>query len=219
MKYLTIIFLFFVSSVVQGQSYFEAKLVLNDGTLKTGYAKVPDGGQKKVDFKVSLDGKSAKLNSDEIFSITFTLEDGRSHILERNQIKMIGTKKSGEILSRVGKKKVWLYVGHSDPVMNYYSAGQKYKIDKDGDFRISSSGQTGFTGIGYYLRRPEEEPVTYITARMSGIQIAHEKMFRNAVSTYLSDNKELVDRINNKEFKSKEVYEVYEIYISDKNTK
>jgi hypothetical protein len=216
MRYLTIIFIICINSFLQGQSYHSAEIALNNGTYKTGHAKVPNGDQKKIDFKETLEGKSIKLNSDDIATITLTLKDGRIYTLERNQVKMIGAKKSGVVVSRVGKKKGWFYVGHSNSIMNYYTAGQKYKIDKNGDFRITSKGQAGFAGIGYYLRRPGEEHVTYITARMSGIQISHEKMFRNAASVYFGDDKKLVNRIKNKEFKSNQLHEVYEIYISKK---
>lgn len=216
MRYLTIIFMLFINSLLLGQSYYDAEILFNDGTYKTGHAKVPNGNQKKIDFKETLESKAINLISDNIATITFKLESGRSYTLERSQVKMTGAKKSGEVISRVSKKKGWFFMENSHPALNYYLAGQKYKINKKEEFKIISQGQTGFDGIGYYFKRPEEEHMTYITARLSGIQVFHEKMFRNTASVYLSDNKKLVDRINNKEFKSNQLSEVYEIYISEK---
>jgi len=210
-----LVFVLMLSTVISYGQYFKVGVVFKDGTKKEGYAKVPDGNQKKVSFKYSDEGDVITLKSDDIFTLEFKLEDGRFYKLERSKVKMLGMKKSGEIVSKINKKEGWYFLSQENSKLNYYMAGQKYKIDKKGYFKIKSSGQTGFTAIGYYLKRPSESEVTYITATKSGVQVFHEKMFRNTLSTYLKDNEELADRIKNKEFKSKQLLDVYNIYISE----
>ncbi len=200
---------------MHGQSFYNAEIEFTSGDSKVGYAKVPNGNSKTIVFKNNLEGAPTKIKSDELFTITFKLGDGTTYVLERNAIKMNMTKRNGELYTRISKKKAWLLKNLAHNKLNFYTAGQNYKITNDGDFKISSSGQVGFTGIGYYLRRPEEKEVTYITAKMSGIQVAHEKLFRNAASTYFKDNKTLSQRIKNDEFKSFELVDIYHIYISN----
>ena len=215
MKFLYLTLIILIGSVVNAQSYYNAELTFTDGTTKTGYAKVPNGDQKNVSFKNTLEEKPSKINSDDLFTIIFRLDNMDEYVLERNSVKIMATKKNGELYTSISKKRGWFLQNHAHKKLNFYTAGQRYKIDNDGDFNISSSGQVGFTGIGYYFKRPSEENVTYITAKMSGIQVNHEKLFRNAASTYLSDHKKLVERINNEEFKSYQLDEIYAIYISD----
>ncbi|WP_375325567.1 hypothetical protein [Flagellimonas sp. GZD32] len=215
MKYSLFMLAFLLGTIVYGQSYYKAEIIFANGSTQIGFAKVPNGNQKMVSFKSSEQENPTKIKSDDLKHIIFTLDDGTQYVLERNAIKMQLTRKNGELYTNITKKKGWLLLARADKKLNYYTAGQRYKIDNDGDFNISSSGQVGFTGIGYYFRRPSEDVVTYITAQMSGFQIGHEKSFRNAASTYFSDNKALAKRIEDGEFKSKQLDEVYELYISN----
>ncbi|GLU43603.1 hypothetical protein [Allomuricauda sp. NBRC 101325] len=215
MKNRLLILSLFIASFMFGQSYYKADILFANGSTQSGYAKLPNGNQKKVSFKSTEDDQPTNLKSDDLFQILFTLEDGHQYVLERNVIKMQLSRKNGELYTNITKKKGWLLLARGHKKMNYYTAGQRYRIDNDGNFKITSSGQVGFTGIGYYFRRPNEDVVTYITAQMSGIQVSHEKSFRNAASTYLSDNTSLAKRIDEGEFKSKQLDEVYELYISN----
>jgi len=210
---LTILLFLFSISLLFSQSFYKAELVYLNGNKDSGYAKVPDGSQKKVTFKKSEDSKPESIKSDDLFTIKFYTEDDISYTLERNNVNMIGTKKNGEVVSRTNKKKGWFLIKHDHELMNYYTGGQKYKINRKGEFLIVSKGQAGFTAIGFYYKKPSDKQITYITATTSAIELYHEKMFRNTASTYLNDNKELSERIKNKEFKSKDVYKVYLEYI------
>lgn len=216
MKHVILLLILLLSSIASGQ-YFNAKIDFTDGTTKTGYAKVPRGMQKKIKFRNSPEEKVTKLNGDDIFTITFTVADGRTYLLERNEVKTIVANKKGEILNRTSKWSGWFLREHSNPKLNFYYGGHKYKINENGDLTIKSSGQVGFTEIGYYLRRPHEKEVTYITAaQTSGIQVNMERIFRNVLSVYLSDNRQLAERIKNKEFKSHQLKEIYNSYIAGK---
>lgn len=214
MKNLTLIILLIFSTSLYSQSFYKAELIFTNGDYETGYAKVPNAGKKEVTFKKTLDDDPVKYKSDDLYTITFKTDDGNSYTLERAKSKILRPKKSGEIIIRINNYKEWYFRQYTDNKLNFYSAAEEYKINHKGEFKITSEGESGFTHINYYLRRPSENELTYITTDKSGIKMFHESSFRNVASTYLSDNEDLADRIENKEFKSHEIDDLYNIYIS-----
>ena len=216
MKHVTFILLLLFSTLFYGQQYFPVQVDFKDGTSKTGYATVPRELQNKVKFKSSDGDKATKLNGDDIYTLTFTVEDGRTYLLERSHVRTIIANKNGEMFDRVSKWSGWYLRKYSDSRLYLYYGGDKYKIDKNGDLTVKSSGQVGFTEISFYLKRPGENEITYISAaESSGIQGNQGRIFRNVLSVYMEDKPELAERIRNKEFKSYQLIDVYKIYIAD----
>lgn len=214
MKQITLVLFLVLYSASHSQTFYKAELIFTNGDSETGYAKVPDATKNEVSFKQTPDAKPVKYKSDDLYTITFTTENGNSYTLERAVSKMIRLKMTGEITTQLNNYKEWYFRQYTDTKLNFYSAAEKYKINHKGEFKFSSEGQTEFPDINFYLKRPSEEELTYITARVSGMQLFKEKSFREVASTYLSDNKDLAERIKDKEFKSDQISDLYHIYIS-----
>lgn len=213
---LSIILTLLINISAYSQKYYKVELNFTDGHVKSGYAIMPKFKAKQVFFKELEIGKTSSIKSDDLSKISFSIK-GKTHIFERGHTEMIFIKNSGKLITNVSKKKRWLYLLIGDPKLNFYVEGTKYKIDEFGEITIINKVSGEIAPIGYYFKKPSKEHFTYITSSVTGVFLNKtiENMFRNAASTYLNDNKELSIRIKNKEFKSNQVFDVYNAYISN----
>jgi len=216
MKYFLTVLLVFTSFLAtsQNQKFHKAVLILAEGNQKkTGYAKVPDIGSKKVSFKMNKTTDNVDLiPSDEIYRILYSTESGKEYVLERNNMKAVYLKKSGKTIEKITKKKRWFFMDEYDDKMNLYITGNTFKINKKDDFIMKSSGQKGFVGFGYYFKRPEEKYITSIM-HTSNAGPFGQKFFRKTAAGYFGKDSKMAKRIMNKEFKSDEVYDLYRAYL------
>ena len=213
------------ASFLYGKDFYPAKITYLNGNIETGYAKVPNNvtltksSMTKVVFlKKQVDAQPKKIQSDDIFTITFML-DGQGWILERASLRYVSQHpKTGKVYEKLYKEKTWLLGRDTNKKMNFYSEGEKYNIVKNKGkyyFKVFSSGQAGFVENSYYLRRPSESRATYIPVRVMMTAIGIEKIFRRTALVYFADNLELVEKIKKKKLKSVDLYEIYNIYVSD----
>ena len=216
MKQLLFIWMMLIGLTLSAKPFYKSVLEYTDGTIKSGYAKVPNMNDKKISYKESEDGGVTSITSDDLFSITLITEKGTSYFLERVFSSKIYPKKSGEVKEKVGKKKLWLFLNKSHEKLNMYMGAQKYKINRKGVFQFISKAPQGHTiTFPYYFKRPNEDKVTYITSTQSGLEIGFNKVFRNVASAYFKDKPKFSGRIKNKEFKKKDIYALYEAYVSE----
>lgn len=212
-KALVLIVAFFVTTLTVAQTFYEAEIIYNtnnpNGNSKKGYAKLPDASKKKVKFKNDLKGDVLEINSDDILYLKLKAANGKTYVLERNNLRMIGAKKDGGVREKVFKKKAWTLMDDYNSIMNFYIIGQKFKIKKDGSFIASGTAPKGMPSISYGFRRPNESNITIISDNVNGAQ----GYFRKIAAAYFKDNKALVERIMNKEFKKHQVYSIYQEYL------
>ncbi len=213
MKYITTLILITTCLSVYGQKFYDAQIEYVDNEVVEGVANIPKNDSRKVAFKFYDSSKVHWIKSDEIKTITYKPNNGKFYTIIRIKTKSTWGKKDKKFNTKISKKKKWLYVANSHPELNLYLGSYEYRIDKKGEFELYSSGRSGFTGIAYYLKRPEEKVATYITGDGSGIAVGKQKMFKNSARKYFKNNTELVNRIDNNEFKSNRFFEFYETII------
>lgn len=210
---LLFVLLIFVSSLSFGQKFYEAEIIYNtnnpNGNSEKGYAKLPDASKKKVKFKKDLKGSITEINSDDILYLQLKASNGKTYVLERNNLRMIGVKKDGSIREKIFKRKAWTLMDDSNTAMNYYIIGQNFRIKKDGSFIASGTAPKGMPSISFGFRRPNENNITIISDNVHGAQ-GH---FRKIAAAYFGDNTNISKKIKNKEFKKHQVYSIYSEYI------
>ena len=216
MKQLFLTLMMLMGLTLSAKPFYKSVLEYTNGSTKLGYAKVPDMGDKKISYKESEEGKAISVNSDDLIRISFIMDaDGRGYTLERALSKMDWPKKSGGVKSRIDKKKYWYFIKRADEKLTLYMSAQKYKIDKKGIFQFISKAPQGHSiTFPYYLKRPNEEILSYVSDTGSLLEVGGNNIFRKLVATYFKDKPKFVERINSKEFKKKDIYALYEAYLS-----
>jgi hypothetical protein len=219
MRKLIFITLFLLSSTIQAQKFYTAKIIMNDGMQKSGFATLPVNGSfnKPIKFKSSKDGSAHNINNNDISGAIYTSDSGNEYLFERIVMiyinKSFDEQKNGEKCD--SSKKNWaLVTSYSKNIMSYYLA-QKYIIEKNGKL-VSKTSNTGtWADIFILFRRPNESCASMIGHIAYGAKIiGQEKKFRNVASEYFKDKPELVKRIKNKEFKSNEFQKLINAYNS-----
>lgn len=218
MRIIILMTTFLVSVVVQAKEFYNAKIVLNDGTEQIGFATLPSNDilQKSIQFKVTKNSKANKINKNEILNAVYTSDNGISYLFEHRVMIYVSKKfdehKNAKFCET--KKKNWiLTTSYSKNIISYYLA-QKYYIDDNGKMISKSVDKSGnWAEILLLVRRPDETCASMLGQIIYGAKIiGQEKQFRKSASIYFSDMPELVKRINNNEFKSSEIEKLIESY-------
>ncbi|SEA44099.1 hypothetical protein [Bizionia paragorgiae] len=218
MKKIIFLTLLLLSITAQAKDFYNAKIVMTDGTEKTGFAPLPsnDVFQKSIKFKSSKNMKSNKIKSNDISSITYTSENGIKYLFERRAMiyimKSFDEQKNIKYCDKA--KKTWiLATSYSENIISYYLA-QKYYLDNNGKMISKSVDRSGtWADIFLLVRRPDESCASMLGHIANGAKIiGQEKRFRKVSSIYFKDKPELVKRINKKEFKSSETEKLIKAY-------
>jgi len=172
----------------------KAVLQFKDGTTKTGLGKIVGN---KVKFKMNKYDKAIKYS--------FTLLDSVKIHSNIGQITYVGIKVKGYeepiVLQPIRRGKVNLY--------------QRVTVGYNPGFVNSGfGGGMGYTGAGYnysfndfYVKKQGEAEAFHL-----GSNQLFTKNFKEAASDFFKDCPELVKKIEDKEFKKKQLKEIVEFY-------
>jgi len=207
MKFLVLLFCVLHTFGMEAQ-YYEAKLLLTDGSVKDGFANLPNNGvlDDNIEFKQTLKGDIEKIAHDDLKQILYTSDDGIKFLFERNNVVHL-YKSFGKEWEHEKVEKHWMLLIYVNDVLQEYSLAQRYKIDKKGKM-VSITGGNSFWSTVYFLFRRPQEDKAYI---VSGIGFTNG-MVRKAMASYFKDIPEFVERIENKEFKKANVKDVADEY-------
>ncbi|MBJ2174550.1 hypothetical protein JBL43_09895 [Aureibaculum sp. A20] len=171
-----------------------AKLYFNDGTEKTGLAKITY--KNEIKFREENGGKKEIYNSDGIKCIEIF------NIYEKPRKKTYCYKKINEnnpiLLRQVINGKLSLYV--LDTTTHGSMAGPN-----------GSVFMTGNSSSSYYVCKGDDEIVTHLGDRGN----LFSKNFIKAASEYFKDCPELVKKIEDKAYKKRDIEEVVNFYNKD----
>lgn len=216
MKYLFTLTFVFVFLSVQSKPFYSAKITLVNGQKKEGFAHLPSNKMldNAIRFKTNNSAKPEKIKEKDIDQIQYTTETGNNYVLVRNKTRRI-MRFFGKVREDVSNKKAWLLLKFQHSKINYYYYAQSYKIDKEGAMIAKTVDRSGmWADIFLLLKRPNEEIPTIITSLSYGaVIIGKEKRFRKYSKIYFSDNKSLVKRIDDKEFKHDKMEDLIKAYI------
>ncbi|NND51862.1 MAG: hypothetical protein HKN54_05620 [Flavobacteriaceae bacterium] len=206
MKKLILILL--LSSFYTHAQYFEAKLLMVDGQIKEGLAKLPSNQllDGNIEFKSSNKGELHKLSHENVSQILYTSKTGSQYLFENNNVLLL-FKSFGKEYKKAKKNKHWMLLIHANSVLKEYSLAQRYKLDKKGRMTSITGGNSFWSSIYFLLKKPDEDEASIV----SGIGLSNG-MVRKAMAIYFKDNPEFVKRIENKEFKKSNVKDVADEY-------
>jgi hypothetical protein len=206
MKNTLFLLCFLLSIHMQAQEYYAAKLLLENGKIIEGKATLPTNKVLKNNIKIKKDGNkiASLISSENIYQILYTLYNGNKYLFERNKIgitpKLFKKQRIGSSF-----EKEWFLVIYSHPLIKAYISAQSYYVNKqEGVLKTHSyEGRNIIFGTSYFLKRPNEEVPTLMS--LSNTQ---NSKFREWASVYFKENKALVSRIKNKEFKGSQIYQL-----------
>lgn len=220
MKQLFSLLTIFISLNTFAQTdYFKAKIFLANGETTEGYAKLPHnaGFDNSVSFKETPETKSSTIKNDDIKSILYYTEQGNQYLFERLPVRTIN-KSFGKYYDKTEKKKTWMLLNFSDPLINFYYASSRYIIDESGNITMQSSDRSGtWAEILLLLKRPDEDSAAQMTT-MTSIKVGGlQSIFRKTASYYFQDQPEFAKRIEANEFAHDDIIRLAKYYIRYKS--
>ncbi len=188
--------LFFLPMIAQKQ---KATLYFRDGTTQTGLAKLFDlsnfGG--KIKFRKDKNSNKIIYTSLEIDKISIREND----IYVIYQYKIVENKGTIVLLELIAKGKVTLY---RDQTQGYYSSGTRM----GGGFNSSGVGMGRSYSINNYYVSKDNKNVSHLGSKGT----LFSKNFKKSASEYFKDCSELVNKIQSKEFKKRNIVDIVEFY-------
>ncbi len=173
--------------------YISATLYFNDGSKKTGFAELVDSEDKKVKFKLLIDGKKEKILSDDLKKIEFKDKNNAVYISERLNIWSIGFMKFKYL-----ENKFWLYFLSSQGNYSLYVTTSATRLTRAGTNTYQSFGET------WYYYRSKMEKVAFVGFFRSNAGIAIEvgrgKIAKNMVKEMFKGKCNLDKEIDNIKF-------------------
>ena len=203
---------------MQAQNYYDVKILLNDGNLIEGEATLPSNRMfdKSIKRKIGISKKTEKIKNSEISKALYTLDNGNQYLFEYKTFTNIDKEiKSKEKENLLGNG--WLLLEfHSDNIKLY--VGALYYNVKNG-IMVSNTG-TGspfWPYIYYFVQRPDEEYPGNIWHETFGTKdIGRESKYRKITSAYFADLPEVVEKIQDKTYKSHDLPSLVKFYNSEK---
>lgn len=174
--------------------YYKAVLTLENGTTKSGFAKMVEIGDSKVKFRLTEKGNDEKILSSEIKKIEY-FEKENSFVAER----LFFHKNKEEKGVKKGTKKHWLYVIYSDGIKLAVDVGQstlRYNA-----FKGTSTGSAGGTSL--YIGKEKEDGVFFVfyLSDMKSVNIGMDKSVRKQCKLLFNDCPKFLEAVNAENFK------------------
>lgn len=193
-----------ISRIINDNPYWEGEIVLNDGTVKKGFIMVPHASREKsIDFKTSLKAKKEKIKRKEIATVKLTSDTGISYVYEN--IPAIPT-----ITGKASIGTSLLLVQSKNSYATFYVESQTYKIDrKAGKIILFYEYVQGsdFPSISYYIRKKDapKASLLYTTGHLGGL--------KKGVRHHMTETPELIEKVENKEYKENDIPELISEYL------
>lgn len=194
--FLLILFLITLSFDIVGQNT-EAILIFKDGTKVIGLGKLKRGDIIK--FRKNKNEKAVKYHFKELEKVTI-MEDSRKVIYVYLKVK--GSNNYAVLEeSIIGKLSLYKVVTHGNHVPMGVGFGGA------GGMGMGMGMGASFTIESFYLKRKDEENVTHL-----GSTSLFSKNFKKAAIEYFIDCEELVVKIEDNEYKKKDIEEIVNFY-------
>lgn len=197
-----LLLLFFVSfvSTVLGQRYVTAELVLNDGTVKTGFAQSVLETNKKIKFRTTEKGVGEPIAHTDLKRVTYYFSDDTS-VFER--LSYYTTIKSNKLL----------HDGWFELIQRGYVSIYLVRVSLGGGTMINASGNMKATAPAnfkdYYAFREGEPGGRQVSSVAS---MNSNAVFKKFAPIYFSDYPELAEKIKKKEYTYEDLLKVTNIY-------
>jgi hypothetical protein len=200
---------FILSSFIANAQYHTAKILMTNGTVKDGLARLPSNKMLdgKVEYKSSAKAKVLKIDEDTISQILYTAKNGNKFLFVRNTVVHLFKSFGKEIVSEK-KNKHWMLLIYANDAIKGYSLAQRYKLDKKGIMKSITGAHSIWEFVYFLYQRPTEDKA-YI---VSGKGFTNGQV-KKAMGIYFKDYHALVKRIQNKEWKHFSLTEIAKAYL------
>lgn len=185
--------------------FWEGEILLSDGTVKKGFVEViKHEKQSKVTFKTALNAKEEDIDRKTIETVHLVSPNGKKYTYEKaaptNTIT--GTKAYGSMLALVMGRNSYATI---------YITSENYMVDSKTNeiilyYRYNAS--TDFMLTKYFIKKRGSDiaKVIYMTGHLAGI--------KKGVNEHLTEDKDLLKRVNDGEFDSNDMPKILEIYMT-----
>jgi hypothetical protein len=190
-KFFILILSMFVSTNALADNFMPAKLIFGDGKILKGQVKPPDPSDTKIEFRLNEKAEKANYESESIKTLIIYFQNDT---LEYERLKTYN----------FTKKKIypasWLIVlerGYATLYYAYTPGG------------IGASGQFTSSDRYWLCYRPKEEAASIVSyvGGMNG-----NAYFKAKAPEYFGDFPELAEKIKNKTYTYKDIFEVVKKY-------
>ena len=206
------IVLFLIVTCLSGQTilpkegYFPGTMTYENGIVRTGYVAAPTfWNQSHVWFESDKNGKEEKIKCKDVKSITLQTPNGKTYHFDNIPVCM----KEG----RKNLRKRWLVLmlqGYA----TLYLQSDAFVIDKKGNaFSVTYSSNYYPATQTYYIRKKNSNTTYFFAQTSPNHNVGNlNHVLKRTSSWYLSEDKDLVDKIMTKKLTHRDVEEIITIY-------
>lgn len=196
----------FGQTILPKEGFFQGTVTFTNGKIKTGYFAAPKHPKdNSVLFKADAKAKTEKIPSATVDSLKMVTDDGSVFYFEN----MPYAYKPGSKI----KDKIWFFVA----VKGYatlYLFTDIYLITRKGNAYVVNRGNGNMGSMYFYYLRKKNQKVAYQFAETSeswGVMRLNA-ILKQAAAEYLSEDADLIDKINKKELTHRNLEEIIHIY-------
>jgi hypothetical protein len=188
------------------EGFFPGTLHYKNGTVRNVFVSAPKkANQGSIIIRADKTSKKEKISSALLDSISITPKKGITHYFEH--LPWCYTKGGKP------KKAMWFYTtvkGYATLYLWYAT----FIIDRNGNATNVMYTSSGSATINTYMLRKKNEKTAFLFARVpsGGIAIGFNAALKKAAANYLSEDKDLIDKINKKQLTYDDVEEIIAIY-------
>lgn len=188
------------------EGFFPGTLHYKNGTVRNVFVSAPKkANQGSIIIRADKTSKKEKISSASLDSISISPKKGITYCFEHLPWHY---KKDGN-----PKKAMWLYVtikGYATLYLWY----ETFIIDRHGNATTVKYTTQGYSTTNTYMLRKKNEntAVYFINVPSSGIAIGFNAAFKKVANQYLSEDTDLLDKINKKQLTYDDVEEIITIY-------
>lgn len=188
------------------EGFFPGTLFFTNGKTKTGYVAAPKHpNDKNVLLKTNEKAKAEKVPGANLDSLTMTTDDGK--VITFENLPWTHSK-NGKV-----KDKEWFFLvvkGYA----SLYLFTDVYLVTKTGNAYAVNRGNGNMGAVFSYYIRKKGDKVSHHFAESSeqfGV-VGLGTILKKAAADYLSEDADLVDKINKKQLTHKDMEEIIHIY-------
>lgn len=183
--------------------FWEGEIRLNDGTVKKGFVQVPNNPKlRAVSLRQTKDGKNERVRRRDIESIVVFSEAGNRYVFETAVIQW------SEKINITYGKSLMLVLGKNNYATFYIEHGV-YRVNSSGEiimvYRVNAGRD--FASTNYYIKKRDYKNaiMLYTTNLAGGI--------RGRAKDLLTEDPVLLNRINERELRSRDILQIIQIYL------
>jgi len=204
--------LFTTANALSETLYWKGEIFYTDGTTKKGYIEIPVRVKvSKLRYKKSKGSKKVNISTENIKKINYISNTGKKYTFEQLYTRYNFKKE------KLSKNKAFLMVFKKGKNVTFYFVSSNYIINnKTGTIVVESQfiQGVGLPTFSYYIRKKGQTFADLLgQTSPAKTMFGLNRMLQIRAAVFLNEDPELVKRIENGEFKHKDIPKIIDIYI------